>query len=64
MRLSPANKIEIQEFENGFEVVIVARDEHGADPARAQSDEDVEVDVSGLMGIVMSGRGNSTDESS
>jgi len=60
----PANKIEIQELENGFEVVGVARDEDGADLARAQSNEDIEVYVPGFVDIVVLSRGNSTDDAS
>ena len=48
-RLLPAHKVKIQEFTYGGEIVDIARDEASADSPRSERDEDVEMNLSGVV---------------
>ena len=60
----PAHKVKIQKLAYSREIVDVARDEAGADSARGERDENVEMNLSCLVNLESFGRYEPADDAS
>ena len=52
MRLLPAHEVEFGELTNGGKIVDIASDQMSADPPRRQRDQNVKMNLPGLVNIV------------